>query len=363
MIHFLSTRAHEYTWRRSIEHAYTLGDPVIKRELLGRVTLLSYEELFTRRELAPGTYVFSDLERLTPRETEQAALYWQTLAEAGPSVRLVNHPILSMRRFELLRHLHAAGINRFDAQRLIEPLRLQRFPVFIRSESGHFEEDLSPLLCNPEEIDGVAAQWAESGRNREDKIIVEFVDVSDGAGTFHKYNAHIAGQEIIALGRSEAGSWVVKELAHIPEKQEALARHRAEHGPALLDVMQRARMDFGRIDYALLEGRIQVFEINSNPTIGPAPILLDIVRALDTATPSRRPIKVTRSYRVKRDEKPRRGRPYRISRRIYLVLDRLGLLRLEPLVLELAHLVNRLIPSRRSRRRRKPANAQREGAH
>lgn len=359
MIHFLSKRAHEYTWRRSLEHAYSLPDPAIRRELIARVTLLSYEELFARRELPTGTYVFADLDRLSARETERAALYWQTLSEAGPLVRPVNHPILSMRRFELLRHLYHAGINRFDVQRLTEPFRLKHLPVFIRSESGHFEEDMTPLLHSPEEIQRAAADWARAGRSREDKLIVEFVDVSDGSGTFHKYNAHIAGDRVLALGRTDSDRWVIKGLAHIPEKQAVLERHKIEYGAELLAIMRLARIDFGRIDYALVDGKIQVFEINTNPTIGPAEVLLEIVRILDTTEPSRERVAVTREYRTKRGEKPKRGRPYRISRRIHLILARLGLLGIEPLVLALAHSIKRMLSDTGSRRQRKGARPDR----
>jgi hypothetical protein len=39
------------------------------------------------------------------------------------------------------------------------------------------------------------------------------------------------------------------------------------HADVLRDVFRRARIEYGRMDYALLDGRVQVWEINSNPMI------------------------------------------------------------------------------------------------
>ena len=48
---------------------------------------------------------------------------------------------------------------------------------------------------------------------------------------------------------------------------EAERRYQAEnpHRAELLEVFRLANIEFGQIDYALLNGRIQVWEINTNP--------------------------------------------------------------------------------------------------
>ena len=133
MIYYLCKRRHQYTIRWRLQQDFDV-DVVTRRELLRRLCLLSYETAFRLRSLPAGTYIFADLERLSPEETERAAIIWHTLAEHG-YCRL-NDPVRSMRRFELLRHLREHGINDFDVRRLTDS-RALRFPVFIRSESDH----------------------------------------------------------------------------------------------------------------------------------------------------------------------------------------------------------------------------------
>src|SRR5436853_745492 len=40
------------------------------------------------------------------------------------------------------------------------------------------------------------------------------------------------------------------------------------HEARLAEIFQAGRIDYGRIDYSLKDGRIQTWEINLNPTIG-----------------------------------------------------------------------------------------------
>ncbi|MFB3104905.1 MAG: hypothetical protein ACE1ZA_08255, partial [Pseudomonadales bacterium] len=112
MIFFLSKKQRLYTIKLFLE---TLG-----KDLAERVRLLPYEKLFRMKTLPVGTYIFADLERLTPEETDQATIVWNTLAKSGRDVRLLNHPARSMRRFELLRHLYDCGINDFNVYRVTD---------------------------------------------------------------------------------------------------------------------------------------------------------------------------------------------------------------------------------------------------
>jgi hypothetical protein len=54
-------------------------------------------------DLPNGTYIFSDLDRLTKIQAALAALVWEQLALGGRSVQLLNHPQRSRRRYELPR--------------------------------------------------------------------------------------------------------------------------------------------------------------------------------------------------------------------------------------------------------------------
>jgi hypothetical protein len=43
------------------------------------------------------------------------------------------------------------------------------------------------------------------------------------------------------------------------------------HAAALAEIFRIARVGYGRIDYAIKDGRVQTWEINLHPTIGPDP--------------------------------------------------------------------------------------------
>ncbi len=207
MIFYLAKKHHQYTIRWRLQQDFDL-DLACRRELLQRFRLLSYEEVFHLASLPTGTYIFADLERLSPEETERAAIVWNTLADSGRGLRLLNHPVRSMRRFELLRQLREQGINDFDVRRLTDPRPL-RFPVFIRSESDH-TGSLTPLLCSPAELQAATDRLAVEGKSRDDKLVVEFRNAADAEHIYHRYGAHIVGSQIFASNLFFSRDWVVK---------------------------------------------------------------------------------------------------------------------------------------------------------
>ena len=72
MIFVLLTRPHAYTVQHYLE---TWG-----RDARGMVTTLFYEDLAFGGRLRPGTYIFSDLERLSDAQLELANLAWRIMA-------------------------------------------------------------------------------------------------------------------------------------------------------------------------------------------------------------------------------------------------------------------------------------------
>src|SRR5688572_24770125 len=110
MIFILLTRAHAYTVQHYLE---TWG-----RDARGIVKTLFYEDLAFGAQLRPGTYIFSDLERLNDAQLDLAKHIWRTLAALPEAFGLLNDPSRAMRRYELLKALHANGTNAFQAFRL-----------------------------------------------------------------------------------------------------------------------------------------------------------------------------------------------------------------------------------------------------
>ncbi len=178
-----------------------------------------------------------------------------------------------MRRYELLRTLYERGDNAFNAYRLVECRRPQRWPVFIRDEHEH-TKNLTELLHTPEELDAAVAEIFARGYSREDKLVVEFCDTRDGhQGLFYVYSAYLVGERVIPRSLSANRSWVLgrgdQKYVKTPEVLEKRRRYveTNPHQLELREIFQLARIDYGKIDYAILGDRLQVWEINTNPNV------------------------------------------------------------------------------------------------
>ena len=240
------------------------------KPLARHVRVLSYEELFRRRRVPVGTWIFSDLERLAREDLERAAMCWEALASSGHPVRLFNHPLRVKRRFELLRALHDCGVNEFDVHRLDEGRAPRRFPVFLRVENDHTGPETG-LLRTPEEFESAVRRLASEGKSRDQRVAVEYCAEADEEGRYRKYAAFILDGQIVPRHLLVNKHWVVKgrdrEACNetIPEQIEYTETN--PHEAELRKIFEIAQIDYGRIDYTVVAGRIQVYEINTNPQI------------------------------------------------------------------------------------------------
>lgn len=237
------------------------------KTLIPWIKPLPYEQLSKAKVLKAGTYIFSDIERLNLEQEEMAARVWENLANSGKEVCLLNHPTRSMRRYELLRTLHERGLNKFNIYRLTECRMPQGFPVFIRGENDHFGS-LTFLLQTPEELDDAVKKVFSNGWSRENKIITEFCDTSDAKGIFRKYSSFIVGNRVIPRHVFFSRNWVLKHSDLVDEEmlqEEWQYLKNNPHELQLREIFQLARINYGRIDYSLMNGEIQVWEINTNP--------------------------------------------------------------------------------------------------
>jgi len=234
-----------------------------------RIRMLRYSELLNLKSLEPGVYLFSDLERLSPPEIGLARQVWETLSAAKPRVRLLNDPSRVLCRYDLLKKFHRTGINRFRALRAAESLEALRYPVFVREENDH-NGNLTPLLYGRADLDGHLRTLRLKGYPRRDLLVVEFCDTSDGEGIFRKYSAIRIGGEILPRHLLFSRNWNLKtpDLDGPAFEMEKNAYLRDNpHRPWLEGVFDAAGIDYGRIDYSLLDGEPQVWEINTNPTV------------------------------------------------------------------------------------------------
>ena len=259
MIHYLARAEHNYPVADYLKSWAGPSHPVIK--------ILAYETLPTI--LPRSTYIFSDLDRLTSAQTQLMTEVHDQLAAAGDGIRLLNHPLRSMRRFALLRELSEAGRNRFRVYRASEALDNVCFPVFLRRADEH-EGNVTGLLRNPGEVDHAIVRALLSGVELDDLLIVEFCDTSHGTGRFRKYSAFRVGESIIPRHLIFSEKWMLKlpdilDPSAIAEERTYLESN--PHERELREIFDRAHIDYGRIDYGLRDDRIQVWEINTNPIV------------------------------------------------------------------------------------------------
>jgi hypothetical protein len=262
MIYQLVTRPHFYT---ATTYFQTWG-----RQLASQHNLMFYEGLPKTKCLPQATFIFSDVERLTPSEAEIAAQVWAQLAASQHQLQLLNHPTRSMRRYELLRTLYEHGINSFNIYRLTELRKPQSFPVFLRGENDH-DGTLTSLLYSFEELQSAIDMLDRQGKSKEDKVIIEYCDTSDKHGVFRKYAAFIVGDHIIPTHIFFSQKWMTKVAVTEKDVSEMMLREEQEfvetnpHADALRQIARIAHIDYGRIDYGVLNGNVQVWEINTNP--------------------------------------------------------------------------------------------------
>jgi hypothetical protein len=169
-----------------------------------------------------------------------------------------------------LRTLHRSGRNSFEVFRASEVGRVDRFPVFIRDEHLH-NGSLTPLLYSRSEVQRALRSLMARGRRIHALLIVEFCDTSKGTGLFPKYSAFKIGDAIIPRYFQVSTNWMVKSESSVVDK-ETIAEERTylegnPHESWLREIFALARIDYGRIDYGLLDGVPQVWEINTNPTL------------------------------------------------------------------------------------------------
>jgi hypothetical protein len=248
-------------------HRYTMDEYLQSwgQALASRIKVLPYEELGKVLSFPAGTCIFTDLERLTPAQTALAVQMWDQLAAGG--VRLFNHPRKALRRFELLRHLHQAGGNRFNVYRAARLPKAVRLPAFFRENYDH-NGNLTPLLQRPEDVRAALVEAALLGFDLHELLLVEYCHTADAQGIFRKYAALKVGDRILPRNVFFSKDWMVKlpDLLDPPflEEQQQYLQHNPHEQP-LRQIFAVAGIDYGRIDYSVVDGRIQVWEINTNP--------------------------------------------------------------------------------------------------
>jgi hypothetical protein len=257
MITLLTSAAHDYT-HRPLEGSRRFEFKV-----------LSYTRALRARSLARGTYLFADVDRLGFWELELASRLYRCLAGAG--LRVLNDPARARQRLSLLRELQHRGINAFGAWQADDTARPRRYPAFLRTQSAH-RGTLSDLLNDEAEVTAAIEGALASGVPMRELMVVEYCAQPVREGLFRKLAAFRAGDRMLCTLSVHERHWAAKygelgvaDQALYDDEYDIVARNR--YGEALRPAFEAAGIEYGRADFALVDGRPQVYEINSNPML------------------------------------------------------------------------------------------------
>jgi hypothetical protein len=264
MIQYFATHRHLY----AIEDFLDTWAPELRRE----ITVKAYEKFSFRNALPGGTCIFSDFERLLPQEFSFVTQLSRRLQNFPDRYAVLNDPSRYLNRFQLLKVLEQRGINQFGAYRLKDMPANPKFPVFVRWDFDH-RGALSGLLSSRKELDGYVASLSLSRRWRQERLmVIEYCHCADADGIFRKYSAMNLGGTLVPRHVLFSRDWETKtpDLVDVSTaNEERKFVEQFPHQEKLAEVFRIAGIDYGRIDYGIKDGRIQVWEINTNPMVMP----------------------------------------------------------------------------------------------
>jgi len=213
----------------------------------------------------------TDLERLAPWELRLAAEIGRIIRAAGPAFRLLNDSCVAARRYETLLRLHGAGFNAFRAWRADDGHCEPRFPVFLRLESDH-GLPIGGLLFDQAEFDRALAELNGAAIPRRGVLVIEYHAEPLDDGNFRKYAAYRFGDKIVADHMVHEDNWNAKygsESAWSPERycDEEVYVTTNPHKREIMRAFEITEIDYGRADYGIVDGQVQVWEINTNPDL------------------------------------------------------------------------------------------------
>jgi hypothetical protein len=260
---FITTYGHSYTVGSLLERTFGAQTPACQ--------VITYDSLFQANSTLQAVHIFTDIERLYDWELALAGDLYHAIREAG--LPCLNNPARVMARFELLRNLHAAGINPFTAYRAEDRPRPSRFPVFVRFEKDHLMP-VSDLLPDQAALDAELVALRERGTPLRGLIVIEFASEPIAPGVWKKFGTFRVGDAVLVDHSVAEDRWLVKHgkvglatKAMFEEEKAAIVSNR--FAEELRPVFEMADIEWGRADHATYEGREIVYEINTNPDIEP----------------------------------------------------------------------------------------------
>lgn len=163
-----------------------------------------------------------------------------------------------------------------------------KFPVFLRTIHAHRGVE-SGLLSTADQAHQALDAALAKGRVLADLCFVEYAAQPDpDTGYFRKHAAHFIGPNVVRAMSVTQSNWVAKhgEVGLATEEDYARDLEETEnfpHAELIRKVAEIAGLQYGRVDFGIVHGRPQIYEVNSNPTLAatkehPSPLRLQADR-------------------------------------------------------------------------------------
>jgi hypothetical protein len=252
------------------DHAYTVKTMPAALAARGvEFVVMPYENLFRLPRIGGGAWIFTDFDRLSPTELECAGIIYHNLARAGLPV--LNDPRLFRPRHALLAHLERAGMNRISVWWPATGEMPDRFPVLLRSIAGH-RGPIGDLCHDPQTAATAVDDAIKAGYVLADLVFLSFAAEPDATGLWQKHAAFRVGDRIVRANTVNDTTWMAKHGAQGAATAKYYERELAEmtdypHSDYVRRVFDAAGMTYGRVDFGIVGGQPEVYEINSNPNI------------------------------------------------------------------------------------------------
>jgi hypothetical protein len=253
------------------DHRYT--HETLHREPSLDLDVVTYDQVLRRPWPRKATHIFTDLDRLADWELHEAALMFRELKSRGMTA--LNDPARFLGRSGMLRSLHRAGINQFDVYRVESLEHPKRWPVFLRLEGNH-AAPVSGLLQNEEELESALEAAVAQGAPKSALLIIEYAAEPIRPGVFRKLSVFRVGDRFLGYTCVHEDSWIVKygkagiASDEMYEEEHALVRDNP-FAEAVRPAFDLAGLDYGRVDFGLVDGKPQIYEINNNPFVDLSP--------------------------------------------------------------------------------------------
>ncbi len=270
LFNLLNRHDRRVTFVMSHDHRYTaraLLGPLAARQV--QLDCLSYERLFALSRIGRGSFIFTDFDRLSPMEVEVARRLFHRLRAEG--VAVLNDPGQFRPRHAMLAMLERRGMNRISIWWPAAGEMPDRFPVLLRTLAAH-RGPIGDLCTSAEEAEAALERALAQGRVLADLAFLTFAAEPNADGVWQKHAAFRLGDTIVRANTVNDAGWMVKTGTRGIASPEVYAQELAEmsdypHRDYVMGMFQAVGIDYGRIDFAIVEGRPTTYEINSNPFV------------------------------------------------------------------------------------------------